>query len=195
MKRFMKISLSFAFLFVSALGMANEMDLRISTDKESKTLLFKYDNSTTDAELRFVDGEGNVIFTESLEDNAEYSKKFNLSTLKAGIYFLEVEDAVKETAYTISIGDTNVAIENRLEKNKPVFSEKEGMVYLNLLNLNKEEVVITVYDDSERTVANEIMENQAIVEKAFNFKIAHKGQYIIKVKKGSDTFYNSIKID
>ncbi|MDV7139425.1 hypothetical protein R3X28_11085 [Maribacter sp. TH_r10] len=195
MKRIMKITLSIAFLFISALGMANEMDLRISSDKESKTLLFKYDNSTTGAELRFVDGEGNIIFTESLEDNAEYTKKFNLSSLESGVYFLEVEDAIKETAFTISIEDTDVAIKNRAEKNKPVFVEKEGMVYLNLLNLSKEDVAITVYDGNERTVAKEILENQAIVEKAFNFKNAHKGQYIIKVKKGSDTFYNSIKID
>ncbi|WP_218944463.1 T9SS type A sorting domain-containing protein, partial [Maribacter luteus] len=150
--------------------MANEMDLRISSDKESKTLLFKYDNSTTGAELRFVDGEGNIIFTESLEDNAEYTKKFNLSSLESGVYFLEVEDAIKETAFTISIEDTDVAIKDRAEKNKPVFVEKEGMVYLNLLNLSKEDVAITVYDGNERTVAKEILENQAIVEKAFNFK-------------------------
>ncbi|MRX65595.1 T9SS type A sorting domain-containing protein [Maribacter luteus] len=195
MKRIMKITLSITFLLISALGMANEMDLRIISEKESKTLLFKYDNSTTDAELRFIDVEGNVIFTESLEDNAEYTKKFNLSTLASGIYFLQVEDAIKETAFTITVDDTNVAIRNKSEKNKPVFREKEGMVFLNLLNLDKEEVAMTIYDGNNRTVSKEIVENRTIVEKAFNFTNAHKGHYTIKVKKGNATYYESIAID
>ncbi|MDV7139428.1 T9SS type A sorting domain-containing protein [Maribacter sp. TH_r10] len=195
MKAVKKITLGATFLLMTAFGMANEMDLRIISDKESKTLLFNYDNSTTDAELRFVDSEGNVIFTESLEDNAEYSKKFNLSTLKSGIYFLEVEDAIKETAFTITIEDSNVAIKGKSEKNKPVFRTKNEMVYLNLLNLDKEVVAITVYDGEERTVANELFENETVIEKAFNFTKAHKGHYTIKVKKGSESYFESITID
>ncbi|MDE3741381.1 T9SS type A sorting domain-containing protein [Maribacter polysaccharolyticus] len=195
MKRIMKISLSAAFLFFTTIGMANEMDLRISPNKESKTLLFNYTNSTTDAELRFVDGEGNVIFTESLEDNSEYSKKFNLASLESGVYFLEVEDAIKETEFTITLEDSTVAIKSRSEKTKPVFYEKEGMVYLNLLNLEQEDITVSVYDINERAVVKTISGNEAIVKKAFNFKDAHKGQYTIKVKKGIDTFYEGINID
>ncbi len=195
MKRIMKITLSIAFLFISALGMANEMDLRIISKNESKTLLFNYDNSATDAQLRFVDVEGNVIFTESLEDNSEYSKKFNLSSLESGIYFLEVEDAVKQTAFTINVEDTNVEIKSKSEKTKPFFRKKDGMVYLNLLNLEKEEVTISVFDGHERIVTSELLENKEIVEKAFNFKNAHEGLYIIKVKKGFETYYENIQID
>ncbi|MDE3741373.1 T9SS type A sorting domain-containing protein [Maribacter polysaccharolyticus] len=195
MKRIMKITLSIAFLFISALGMANEMDLRIISKNESKTLLFNYDNSATDAQLRFVDVEGNVIFTESLEDNSEYSKKFNLSSLESGIYFLEVEDAVKQTAFTINVEDTNVEIKSKSEKTKPFFRKKDGMVYLNLLNLDKEEVTISVFDGHERIVTSELLENKEIVEKAFNFKNAHEGLYIIKVKKGFETYYENIQID
>lgn len=195
MKRIMKITLSIAFLFISALGMANEMDLRIISKKESKTLLFNYDNASTDAKLRFVDGEGNVIFTESLKDNSEYSRKFNLGSLDAGIYVLEVEDAIKQTAYTIEVEATNVAIKSKSEKTKPFFRTKDGIVYLNLLNLDLEEVSISVFDGNERIVASEIMKNQEIVEKAFNFKNANEGLYIIKVKKGFDTYYENIEID
>ncbi|MDE3741382.1 hypothetical protein [Maribacter polysaccharolyticus] len=195
MKTIKKLTLSTAFLFISAFGMANEMDLRIFTDKESKTLLFNYTNSSTDAELRFVDGEGNVIFTESLEDNSEYSKKFNLGNLESGVYTLEVEDAIKETEFTITLEDYTVAIKNKSERTKPVFRTKDHMVYLNLLNLEKEDVAIAVYDEDERMVASKIVENEQVIEKAFNFKEAHRGHYTIKVKKGNDTFYEEINVD
>ncbi|WP_273273626.1 hypothetical protein [Maribacter polysiphoniae] len=195
MKAIKKITLSAAFLFITALGMANEMDLRIIANNEDKSLVFRYENLTTDASLRFIDGQGNVIFTENLKDKSAYLKRFNLNSLSTGTYFLTVEDAIKETEYTIAIEDANISIENKAEKNKPVFRTTENMVYVNLLNLKKDEVEIKVYDDSDRVVFNEVFNDNDIIEKAFNFEKAYKGRYIIKVKKNDETYYEAFDVD
>ncbi|MGB5434289.1 MAG: T9SS type A sorting domain-containing protein [Maribacter sp.] len=195
MKTIKKLSLSAAFLFITAFGLANEIDLRIIPAEDSKTLVFRYDNLSTDATLKFIDVQGNVIFSESLEDKAEYSKRFNLNGLETGTYFLEVEDAIKETEYTILVEDSQISIENKLEKNKPVFRQKEGMVYLNLLNLSKEEVEVKVFDSSDRVVFNQIFENEDLIEKAFNFEKAYKDQYSIMVKTSSDKYIEDILVD
>jgi hypothetical protein len=195
MKTIKKLSLSTAFLFITAFGMANKIDLRIVPAEDSKTLVFKYDNLSTDARLKFIDEQGNVIFSESLADKAEYLKRFNLNSLEIGTYFLEVEDAIKETEYTILVEDTGISIENKLEKKKPVFSNKDGMVYLNLLNLSKEEVEIKVYDNDDRVVFTQVFENEELIEKAFNFKNAHVGQYRIMVKNLNDKYFEKILVD
>ena len=195
MKTIIKITLSAAFLFISSFGMANEMDLRIFSDKENKTMVFRYDNLSTDAALRFIDVQGNVIFSESMEDKTAYMKKFNLSSLETGTYFLKVEDAVKETEYTISVEDAGISIENKVEKYKPVFRKKDGMVYLNLLNLSKKEVEVMVIDNSDRVVFNQVFENTPLIEKAFNFKNAHEGRYSIMVKNLNDKYYEDIIVD
>ena len=195
MKAIKKITLSAAFLFITALGMANEMDLRIITNNESKSLVFRYENLTTDASLRFIDGQGNVIFAESLKDKSAYFKRFNLNSLSTGTYFLTVEDSIKETEYTIAIEDANISIENKLEKNKPVFRTTENMVYINLLNLKKDKVEIKVYDDVDRVVFTEVFNDEDIVERAFNFEKAFKGHYIIKVKKNDETYYEAFDVD
>ena len=195
MKTIKKLTLSTAFLFITAFGMANKIDLRIVKDEDSKTLVFRYDNLSTDATLKFIDEQGNVIFAEALEDKTEYLKRFNLNSLETGTYFLEVEDAVKETEYTILVEDSGISIENKLEKNKPVFRKKDGMVYLNLLNLSKKEVEVKVFDDSNRLVFNQVFENEELIEKAFNFKKAFKGQYSIMVKNSNDKYFEEIIVD
>jgi hypothetical protein len=195
MKTIKKLTLSTAFLFITAFGMANKIDLRIVKDDESKTLVFRYDNLSTDATLKFIDEQGNVIFSEILEDKAEYLKRFNLNSLESGTYFLEVEDAIKETEYTILVEDSSISIENKLEKNKPIFRKKDGMVYLNLLNLGKEEVEIKVFDSSDRVVFNQVFENMGLIEKAFNFKSAYSGRYNIMVKNLNDKYFEEILVD
>ena len=195
MKTIKKLTLSTAFLFITAFGMANKIDLRIVKDEDSKTLVFRYDNLSTDATLKFIDEQGNVIFAEALEDKTEYLKRFNLNSLETGTYFLEVEDAIKETEYMILVEDSGISIENKLEKNKPVFRKKDGMVYLNLLNLSKKEVEVKVFDDSNRLVFNQVFENEELIEKAFNFKKAFKGQYSIMVKNSNDKYFEEIIVD
>jgi hypothetical protein len=195
MKTIKKLTLSTAFLFITAFGMANKIDLRIDSEENSKTLVFKYENLSTDARLKFIDEQGNVIFSESLADKAEYLKRFNLNSLEIGTYSLEVEDAIKETEYTILVEDTGISIENKLEKNKPVFRKKDGLVYLNLLNLSKEEVEIKVYDNDDRVLFNQVFKNEGLIEKAFNFKSAYSGRYNIMVKNLNDKYFEEILVD
>lgn len=195
MKTIKKLTLSTAFLFITAFGMANKIDLRIVKDEDSKTLVFRYDNLSTDATLKFIDEQGNVIFAEALEDKTEYLKRFNLNSLETGTYFLEVEDAVKETEYTILVEDSGISIENKLEKNKPVFRKKDGMVYLNLLNLSKKEVEIKVIDNNDRVVYSQVFKNEGLIEKAFNFKNAYSGQYNIIVKNFNDKYFEEMIVD
>ena len=195
MKTIKKLTLSTAFLFITAFGMANKIDLRIVPAEDSKTLVFKYDNLSTDATLKFIDEQGNVIFSETLEDKAEYLKRFNLNSLETGTYFLEVEDAVKETEYTILVEDSGISIENKLEKNKPVFRKKDGLVYLNLLNLSKKEVEIKVFDNDNRVVFNQVFEKEERIEKAFNFKNAYSGRYNIMVKNLNDKYFEEVIVD
>ena len=107
---------------------------------------------------------------------------------------MNVEDSTKIIVYTISLSDNKTEIIERKENAKPVFRTKDQVVYLNLLNLNKKDVVIKVYDNSNRTIFSQTMENDMIVEKAFNFANAVAGEYTVSVKDSNEVYYESITI-
>ena len=83
----------------------------------------------------------------------------------------------------------------RIENTKPVFRKKGGMLFLNLLNLDGKDVQIKVYDSDNRTLFSEVIENENIVSKAFNFENAHEDRYTVVVKDGENTYYEDILVN
>ncbi|MGB5387491.1 MAG: hypothetical protein WBN20_11975 [Eudoraea sp.] len=83
----------------------------------------------------------------------------------------------------------------RSENTKPVFRKKGSRLFLNLLNLDGKDVQIKVYDSDNRTLFSEVIENESIVTKAFNFESAHEDRYTVVVKDGKNTYYDYIVVN
>ncbi|MDB4271083.1 hypothetical protein N9896_03200 [bacterium] len=83
----------------------------------------------------------------------------------------------------------------RIENTKPVFRKKGAMLFLNLLNLDGKDVQIKVYDSDNRTLFSEVIENESIVTKAFNFETAVEDHYTVVVKDGENTYYEDIVVN
>ncbi|MGB5206062.1 MAG: hypothetical protein WBN63_17895, partial [Eudoraea sp.] len=66
---------------------------------------------------------------------------------------------------------------------------------LNLLNLDGKDVQIKVYDSDNRTLFSEVIENESIVTKAFNFETAIEDHYTVVVKDSKNTYYESIVVN
>ena len=69
------------------------------------------------------------------------------------------------------------------------------MLFLNLLNLDGTDVKIKVLDGNNRTLFSEVIENESIVTKAFNFETAHEDRYTVVVKDGENTYYENIVVN
>ncbi|MGB5227426.1 MAG: hypothetical protein WBN55_04135 [Eudoraea sp.] len=83
----------------------------------------------------------------------------------------------------------------RSENTKPVFRKKGSRLFLNLLNLDGKDVQIKVYDSDNRTLFSEVIENESIVTKAFNFESAYEDRYTVVVKDGKNTYYDYIVVN
>jgi len=89
----------------------------------------------------------------------------------------------------------NKTLLKRIENTKPVFRKKGAMLFLNLLNLDGKDVQIKVYDSDNRTLFSEVIENESIVTKAFNFETAIEDHYTVVVKDSKNTYYESIVVN
>jgi len=192
MKKIVRSIAALAFLFTTNMSMANEPTL--STVTTSKSVVFKWEEDVINANLSFIDSDGNVIYNDKVAGVKDYIKKFNLNTLAAGNYYLIVEDGSKEITYSIKINENDVLIAAKDEIIKPVFKEEKGRLFFNYLNLDGEEVKVAIYDSFGRKLFKETFENEMYVSKVFNFSNAFDGDYTIVVKADSGTFYKYVSI-
>ncbi|MEP3208795.1 MAG: T9SS type A sorting domain-containing protein [Maribacter sp.] len=193
MKKVVRSIAVVALMFVAATGLAKEPKLSVNPSQE-KSLNFEMDTTSEETFVRVVDMNGVIIYKEKVETVNSYSKKFNLKNLPEGSYFLEVEDALKETTFEFTVDDSTIRIDKRKENAKPVFRKKEGKVYLNLLNLEKEVVKIKVLDSENRIVFQETIADEMLVEKVFNFEDAFEDNYVVVVQNKKDTYYEDITV-
>ncbi|MCJ7467005.1 MAG: hypothetical protein MUO53_09975 [Maribacter sp.] len=194
MKKFLMFTAVSAFMFITMNGMANEPKLVVSSDTGAKSLVFTLDSKSKETMVKFYDANDNIIFSENLSDGT-YAKKFDLKSLEVGDYIFKVENELTTYLYTIDVREDGVDIVKRKENSKPVFKKVGAKVFLNLLNLDQNEVIIKVIDSEDRIVYDETISKEMIVQKAFNFETAIPDGYVIVVKDGKDTFYEAIVVN
>lgn len=193
MKKVVRSIAIVALMFVTGTGLAKEPKLSL-TPNEEKSLNFEMDTKSKETFVSIVDTNGEVIYTERIVTGSIYAKKFDLKNLPEGDYFLEVEDTFKETLFGFTVADSIIKLTERRENAKPVFRKKDGRVFLNLLNLEKEVVKIKVLDSEGRIVFQETISDEMLIEKVFNFEDAFKDNYVVVVQNKKDTYYEDVTV-
>lgn len=193
MKKVVRSIAVVALMFVAATGLAKEPKLNV-TPSLGKSVSFEMESTSIQKTVNIIDGNEQVIYSDKIEASSLYSKRFDFSKLPEGDYFLKIEDSLKVTVYKLVINKSDVIVGERKENVKPVFRTKDGKLFVNLLNLDKEEVKIKVVDSEGRIVFQEIIKGEAKVEKVFNFQDAYENTYTILVEDKNDTYYEEVVV-
>ncbi len=194
MKKVVRSIAVVALMFAAATGWAKEPKLSLTPNTE-KSLNFEMDITSEQTVVSIVDTNGEIIYTERIAIGNIYAKKFDLQNLPEGDYFLEVEDSLKEVVFGFTVDDSEIMIRERKENSKPIFRKKDGRVFLNLLNLEKDVVKITVMDSEGRSLFQETIADEMLIEKTFNFKNAFEDSYTILVKSKDDTYFEYVTVE
>ena len=186
MKTIFKFSTLVLFLFVSTASFADESSLELVTKKDSKDLVFKFEAKNLQTVIKFDDQYSGVFYSEEIENEAVYSKKFNVMNLEDGHYFLNVENMLKKVSYAIHIKNGSVVVDEKTEEAKPIFQTKGDLVLMSFLNKKKGKVVVSVYDLEGNEVYEETFNNKLRVEKAFRFTnfAEDEFRFVVEVNKG-----------
>ncbi len=194
----MKLNLKFtaviALMFTTVVGMAREPKLSLVTNGQSKSLVVELDTQHDKTFLKIIDEDQNIIFSEKVSETS-YSKKFDLNELENGSYYFKLDDSLRTLVYPIRVENKEVKILKRIENTKPVFRKKGEMLFLNLLNLDSEDVQIKVFDSNNRTLFKEVIKNETVITKAFNFESAYEDHYTVVVKEGKNIYYEDIVVN
>lgn len=194
MKTVLKLTVAMAMFFSTTIGLAKEPKISLIESGDVKGLIFELDSQSTETVIKLMDSEDHIIYQEHLPVG-RYAKKFDLTGLKAGLYYLTTEDPIKYIIYTLDIKKTNIYLNKWKENVKPVFRKEGDKLFLNLLNLDMEKVEIKVFDSSNRILFKEVVEGVLNIEKAFNFKNAYEDTYKVVVNDKGDLYYEYVTVD
>jgi len=191
MKNLVKVVALVAFMSVTTVSFAIQPILDVVTG-DNKVVDIKMETESKKTRVKIIDANYETIFSENVYSENVYSKRFNFKSLPEGTYFLSVDDSLKETIFTLSVADSDISILKKVENFKPIYTRENGKVYMNFLNLEKEDVKITVVDSEGRTVFEEIVNDENKIEKVFNFSGAYKDTYTVIIKNKNSRFYERI---
>ena len=76
----------------------------------------------------------------------------------------------------------------------PVFKRKGQKLLVNLLNLDQEKVAIKVFDSQGRLIFKEVIKNDIVIEKAFNFEQAYADDYTVVIVDNDKTFEEKVEV-
>ena len=192
MKKVFKLSAIIALLFATIGTMGAEP--KVTVDEARKSIVIELEEPMSENKIRLIDTKNHIIYSEKLDRHAVSAKKLFLTKLPLGDYILMIENDMRTIEYDISVVKLGVRIVSKKIDNKPVFRKKDGMVYMNLLNLDLNPVEIIVRDAMDRLLFSETMDEILDIQKAFNFKNAFAGSYIIKVKDGKNVYTEEIDV-
>jgi len=195
MKTILKFSVIVAFMLSTVVSMANETKSYLKASFNAKSMIFQLDGLSKEASITFMDTEEVVLYSESILNQKNYIKKFDLRNLKEGVYSLNMEDNLKIIKYILSVEDKNVKVLTKEETYKPIFKRTGDIVSVNFLNIDSKVVHIKVYDSENRILFKEVVANDIVIEKAFNFEKAYKDTYTVAIKRDDKTYYNTILVD
>lgn len=194
MKNYLKITAVIGLIFTTTTTMANEPTIDLENGKDGKSILLKLDSQSADSNIRLTDSEGNILFNEN-SSGKNFSKKLNLDKLEDGNYSLKVESELNTLVFNVTIDDANLSVEKSREiNNKPLAFQKDKKVYLNYLNKGLAPLEISIRDKNDNTVYEETREGDLLVKGIYNLNRAPKGEYMLKVKSGNETFFENIVI-
>ncbi|RAJ05600.1 hypothetical protein [Arenibacter echinorum] len=195
MKAVLKLTAVAALLLSSTIAMANDPGMYLTTVKEAKRLVLKLNKQTESSTLTLTDTEKHQIFMENIKEDEDYTKKFDLSKLDEGLYFLKMESLTRTVEFTISVEDSEVNVIARDEITKPFFRKNGDVLYINYLNQKLSPVVINVVDSANRVVFTQKLDKELVVGKVFNFTKAVKDDYTVSVSEGTNTYYETISVN
>ena len=176
------------------MAMANDPGMYLTTVKDAKRLVLKLNKQTESSILTLTDSDKHQIFVENIKEDEDYSKKFDLSKLEEGLYYLKMESLIKTVEFTISVEDSEVNVIARDEVAKPFFRKSNGILYVNYLNQKLNEVVINVVDSDNRVVYTQKMGKDLVIGKMINFTSAVKDDYTVSLSEGANTYFETVSV-
>jgi hypothetical protein len=197
MKKILKFSLVLAAVVLTATqAHAGNADFSLDLIKEDgKTVSFSL-KEIKKIDLSIYDTNNSLIYQEKVTSEDNINRTYDLTALPDGIYFLKAESDLKISKYKIEVvgNKAKLSADAISELYKPVLVNKNGIITVNILNLENTPVTVAIYNSEENEVYNETLTADLYVGKIFDLTSAQNGKYTFDITYNGKTFSETVAI-
>ena len=154
---------------------------KLTVLQNEKSIILNTSNQSKRAEvLKITDSKAKVVFTDVIEKN-KHRVKYVLNNLPNGRYYITVKGSDVFTIYETIISDKNVNIADTKSYYRPSIHPAKEKLSITAAVEKKEEIHVSIYDDSNILVFTYNMEKEKTFTQAFNLEQLPKGDYEVIV--------------
>jgi hypothetical protein len=190
MKKISKFSLMLGVTLLTMNVHAGTVDFSLDVKKEQGKKVTFAINKINKMDLSIYDANDKLIHSESVNSKKNMNRTYDLNALPEGTYFLEAESDSKISRYEISVVGATASLATGAvsEVYKPVFTFKNGLVWVNILNLDGSPVNIKIYDKEDNEVYDSASLTDQNVTKVFDVNNIQNEAYTFVVTDNNKTF-------
>lgn len=159
----------------------------VAVDK-TKTLIAAVTNPKVSAEVSVIAEDGEIVYYKKTKAAPEFRSVLDLSELKNGTYTMKLKTGKEYAQRKVELKDGTVRVLNLKQEVKPFFAYDGDMLKLSYLNVNKNDVSVSVYNGS-KLVYELYLGDRVNINRAFDVSKMVKGKYDF-VLAGNNQTYN-----
>lgn len=149
------------------------------------------------SKLSIKDGQGLVLYKESILKTGDYRKEFDLTTLPNGNYYFELDSEFKIMIIPFKVVSNQVEFKKEEKSTifKPYVRVKDKMVFVSRVSLEESPIEYKIYyADNYDVVLSEKFDSKSSVKRIYDFSKAKKGNYLFVFKSNGRKFTKTVKI-
>lgn len=185
------------FLALNASAVEKPFSLYVSKSSENKKIVLRLENMFADqVKCRIYSEFGGLVFSDAIYTAEKTAKKYDLSQLPEGNYFIEIVDLMKVERLKITVNRDGVDFNNPVADitYKPtIWLNNNKHVDFNLLSLGND-VTIRIIDEYNVEILNQNFNDQNTIAKRYDLSKLPTGTYTFEVSNGDEVFYNYLSI-
>lgn len=195
MKKILKLSLMLAAVALTTVeAHAGNADFSLDLKKEEgKTVSFTL-REIKKIDLSIYDTSDNLIYQENVTSDDDINRTYDLTAFPDGVYYLQAESDLKISKYKIEVVGkvAKLSADAISEVYKPSLTSKNGIVTLNMLNINQTPVTVKIYNSNDTEVYNETLPAELNVGKIFDVKNMEGNRCTFVITSNGKTFIETV---
>lgn len=145
--------------------------------------------------LYIIDSEGEILYQEKIKRNGTFIKNFDFTSLKDGMYTLEVNKdfQIDVTPFAVKSGKAIFKKKEGKTIFKPVVRTNKNKVLVSKFDFDAAPLHVTIYYDGD-VIFKETVRGGNVLQRVYKLRKDIKGDYRVVMKANDRTYSNEFSL-